>query len=625
MLIGCALIAWVIWLQQKQVGYEEQERETNADRVKWLQTADFWMHHPAESMPEVLECLRGEDELARRSAALTLSQIGPNVQDWLPDVLLLMDDEDPFIRQSALTCLSRMGIDLGPWTEAIAARLLDDDNGVREAAARAIAHIGVLASPAVSRALVSCDPSRRALLMTILSHLGTEDPEALATIHETLRDETADPTLRWVAFLVLHSLERLDADDVEAVLRNSEPVPDPPTTRSRTISHLEWTSVRAISELHLASPSLLDAYMRFLARYYQREGVKELADIPDRDPRALDLISAAWNLGVDQSQLLPGLRKMGWGRSSVHLLREINRNEALRLLPEFLEQASDLARKDCWSGWSCLQGMGPDAAVCVPFIIERLRLRLSAKMPGWEGSRYEAIRMITEIGPGAAEAVPDLIALISIRNTDPKSKPSSSLDTQVLGALACIGPAARDAVPVIIAWLNDPPRELSSNGSLSEPHSPVIPIDALRRIAVWSPEVAECLNRLRKHAVPNVRESALVALSELDPDPSRRVDALVFALDDPNCIVRGAAAAALGRIGQPARDALPALRSAAALPENAVPPEVLLLGDTQILSLASLPTNYYGSEYDWSASIPKRTVREKALEAIRLIESNTNP
>jgi len=603
-MIGCALIAWVIWLGHKQARYEDEERTINAERVEWLQAVNYWIHHPEESMPELIQCLKQEEAVGRRSAGLALYQIGPKARDWLPEIAPAIDDDDTVVRRFALLSLTRLEADLGPWTEQIAARLVDDDSGVREAAARAIAHIGTLAAPAVSRTFVSCRADASVLLMTVLSHLGTDDPDALARIRQTLRNKSADPKLRLVAFHLLQAIAQLNADDVEAGLQSDD-------------FQLEGAAVYACSELQLDSPSLAEAFERFLARITTNDPQRTMGE------RMMDdfiVISAAWNLGVSRDRLAPRLRSMiergEYSHSELRLLREIDREEALRFLPRTLEWASDPTNRRNWQGWQNLQALGPDAAECLPFILERLRRRYESETAVGEEPQREAVREIAARGPAAGDlgrAMFDSMLRQSVEE-------SRWVDSQAFCTLGTIGPAARDAVPLLVAWLKLPPASFISS---SEPFSPVrgraSAIDALRQIGVWNDEVKDCLEPLRNDDAPDVRQTVLVALAELDPDHSRHVDDLVAALDDSHCLVRRAAAAALGRLGEAATEATPALRKAAQTPGNAVSPRVILLGDEQILTLYGL--NSYGRD----ARIRERTVRECALDAIEGIERSTGP
>lgn len=593
-MIACALIAWVVWLGHNETRYEEEARVINAERVEWLQAVDYWVHHPAESMPELLQCLHEEEPIGRRSASLALYQIGPNARDWLPEFAPAIDDEDVVVRRYVLLSLTRLEADLGPWTDQIAARLIDDDPGVRESAARAIAHIGTLASPAVSRMLVSCQEDACPLLMTVLSHLGTEDPEALARVRQTFRRKTADPKLRLIAFCLLQAITRLDADDVEAGLQSED-------------HQLLRASLDACSRLRLVSPSLTEAFEKFLARISKDDMHRMISDFI--------VISAARNLGVDRERLVPHLRSMiergEFSNSELRLLREIDRDEARRFFPRYLEWASDPTDRRNWQGWQCLQSLGPDAAECLPFLLTRLRQRYETETTDEETPQNKVVR-VNGIAPAGGT-----LAGMKARMLNPTVVDQRIVDSATFGTLGAIGPAAGEAVPLLVAWLKLPPTSFISG---SEPFSPLfgraLAIDSLRRIGVWNFEVQDCLERLRNDDSPDVRRTALEAMAELDPVHSRPINDLVAALEDRHCLVRRAAASALGGLGEAATEAIPALRKAAQSPENAVPPRVILLGDQQILALYGLQS------YGWDARIREPTVRECALEAIAKIEGS---
>lgn len=60
-----------------------------------------------------------------------------------------------------------------------------------------------------------------------------------------------------------------------------------------------------------------------------------------------------------------------------------------------------------------------------------------------------AVDALGKIGPAASSAVPDLIALLSLRTPNPNLDPNSELRRSAADALGGIGVAARAAIPAL--------------------------------------------------------------------------------------------------------------------------------------------------------------------------------
>jgi HEAT repeat protein len=115
-------------------------------------------------------------------------------------------------------------------------------------------------------------------------------------------------------------------------------------------------------------------------------------------------------------------------------------------------------------------------------------------------------------------------------------------DIEATRTLGQFGPAARSAVPALIDVLT---------GDIGKHRDE---IEALKRITQGKPSLLWGV--MRDHA-PGVR----CGLIEVLGSSSESLDGLVGLLHDPSARVRLAAVTALGRIGKPAKKAIPAVQA----------------------------------------------------------------
>ncbi len=183
-------------------------------------------------------------------------------------------------------------------------------------------------------------------------------------------------------------------------------------------------------------------------------------------------------------------------------------------------------------------------------------------------ARLDAADRLTALGPAAKPAVPALAQALA--------DSSAELRWRAARTLAAIGPGASDAVPALIVALND-----------SETLVRAQVAHALRKIGVSTPEVATALATHIIDPSEQVRREVLKALLSLPPNPEITRPALIKALQSADPTMAAAAVQtfaeagaavvprlieglkhnesqywaclALGEIGPPAKDAVPAL------------------------------------------------------------------
>jgi HEAT repeat protein len=153
-----------------------------------------------------------------------------------------------------------------------------------------------------------------------------------------------------------------------------------------------------------------------------------------------------------------------------------------------------------------------------------------------------AAEILSNIGPDAKAAVPDLIRAIE----KPTPRYGSTTERYAAKALGRIGPAARAAIPTLEALLD---RSFADRVR----HSPHEVIEALE--ALGSAPVA----KLTEQVVHEGDALAAAYLAELGPKAHDAAPALRKALVDPRTEVRMGAAVALTGVAPPAREAIPVL------------------------------------------------------------------
>ncbi len=225
---------------------------------------------------------------------------------------------------------------------------------------------------------------------------------------------------------------------------------------------------------------------------------------------------------------------------------------------------------------------GPGAAVTMGRVgapaVPLLRNALKSENPK---TRAMAAKALSDIGPPAIDAVPDLLPLLSdTAGSPPTSWPSGIVCDQAALALANIDPTRTEALPVLIKivtserWMAaaDGIKAIEKMGSRARDAAPALeqvlanPGDGLNRcIAVDAlpkiegREAAPVLVRvLKTDQDATVRFHAAHALADLGPDCPQTIPALVEALSDPQVD----SAWELARLGNPGFAAMePALKN----------------------------------------------------------------
>jgi len=433
------------------------------------------------------------DEI-RALAALALGEIGP--EPGVVDALIeSINDKESTMRFVALLALKNFPDKARKALPLIIERLKDEDDEVRQSAEYAIAEFGADAADAVP-ALISAfndkQPWEKAAVFSALARIGPKAKAALPIINEIL-DNADISNKNLYGDLYEHAAQALINIGPESGDRES----------------------------------FLKELLKHKNPYVRGAAVKALGELgPKSVPVMLKLI------GDDDSyvreSLLETLGKVG--EQSAEVAGYISG----RLLDEDLNiryKAADVITQ-----------MGPKAKGAVPGIVKILEsananngMLPAAKNFKQDASSKQTIDLCVEalgaIGPGAADAVEVLNALLSYGQPDTRA--------HVIYALVNIGPVAAESIPAIIDNLTD------SQGNVRKA--------AAYALGVFGPAAIDAvpsLIRLLSDADDGVRWNAATALGLIGPGGEEAIEALQKVADeDANGEVRKAAKGAVGKIG----------------------------------------------------------------------------
>jgi HEAT repeat protein len=517
--------------------------------------------------PRLHERLTKEADYCAGGILGALTAIDPDDPALLPLLIKSMDDRESWVRYRAINCLEDLGPKAKDALPALEARLLNPEAKGKEDALDS-SKMRDLVSAIVHIAPVSARTA--AILLKALRHpeiRAVHCPKNTWYMRDRLEDEL-QATLPAATPLLREALKDKDAD----------------VRRSAALVLL-----RAGLETETALPVLMEKLWsgKDTADWHSRFQQRVVELLSRRQSPATPAVAAAWCQAWQTAN--PEVRKI----LEPGLL--VLQPEALpHLLDQLREAKSPVIRRDLAHLLAHFEGQSKPI---LPILREELREPQLA-------SPYVAAQALLLLGPDAAEAVPELVALLS------SSHPA--IRAVAAKALASVGRAAKPAVPLLKAMLKEasPEMRILAAESLSRIDPDVSEALALLRDALISekndgplrirsdgielPEgwkghaiypdsIEESITCYGERAVPvladlldnvdldewsadnvstqcgaNVRIQAALLLAELGPDAQKAVPALMRALNDRDPFVVDAAASALGRIGPAAKEAAPA-------------------------------------------------------------------
>lgn len=426
----------------------------------------------------------------RRAAMVGLQRIGPMPQFILPSLTRLLADPDPAVAAQAARLLALQGERVVPlMIEALA------NEDARYWASLVLSSLGERARaavPALIAVLNTEEPEVRREVIMALGAIGPEARAAMPALLEVMKSD--DPAIVLAGTYSLGNMGPA-AQLATPILREQMETEDP---------FLMAATAWALASLNPEDTSLQTQMISIL--------VRTLA-LPDN----------------------PSAREAA-ARALVELRPDPN-----LLLPELADLVSNSPPEVLRDAMQAFVAVGPPA---VPAMIRLLQD---------EQARPLAARVLGQIGPEAAGAVPSLATALETSNPEARR--------EILFALAAIGPAAEPAVPQMVPFVSS---EL--------PQVRYTAIYALGELGSAAAEALPALQANLRSEDPFVRFTSAWGMIRIAPeDPSVvavAIPHLIAALEHERPFVRVEAASALGRIGRAARAAIPTLRDAAAADPN---------------------------------------------------------
>jgi HEAT repeat protein len=557
----------------------------------------------AQAVPGLRNLLNEQNDELRRQAAWALGAIGVESRPAVSDLTRLLKDRSVNVRVAAAEALWQVRREAGPVVRFLRAEFKRARPGsnTRGLVAGALGRIGPPAREAIGD-LVGLvrdkDTSCRCQAIVALGNMG---PATRATAEVVLQALTRDPQPQPRA-KAANVVQRYGPVDVEAVGplaqalgfqaqldRWMQRMATNPMMPGGTTNTLLAALGRIGPVAKKAVPNVIPLLKSFLPQTTTaaidtlghigpgaREAIPALVDClshPQRDisshaALALPRIDPLGELVVPKMIGLLNRGQQPWARSqAITVLARIGK-PAKNAVPKLRERFTDPAEAEevrlaaaraLWKiarstegvkviaaslskdgnqveRFQTLAEMGPDAREAIGTLVAILRGRN-------QPARAWALYVLGRMGPAGQEALPALMKELA----DTKS----TLRMSVLYALAQIGPAARAAVPELRKILKTGPTDLRR-----------VAATALAGIGRDAREAVPELTAALHDKDPQVQLAAAGALWLVD---GRAKDALHGAekgLQSANEALRQQAVSLLGRMGQAAREAEPALRQA---------------------------------------------------------------
>jgi HEAT repeat protein len=450
------------------------------------------------AVPALMDALSSKQSALRLSAVYALGEIGPDAK-MVPALTDLLNDDEAHVRAAAATVLGKIGPEAKAAVPALVTTLKDLDAEVREAAAGALGLIGPEAKSAVTglvELLKDKEGKVRFAAADALLRLGERRAEAEVVLAALIRDPKSDLGVTWQISRPKSAPELFPSI---AELRKALTDKDE-TVRSWARGMLGMRGALEPREKAEAAIKWMDEDKVSRGVPLSYDPKKRYVDGPGSVGKALVRMGPAV-----VPVMLDALPHYGHPERIALVLVWIDPGpKTVALLTKCLEDKMSNERVQA----GCLRGLaeiGPEAKTALPTVLAILRgPRTSREL------RREAAKALAEIAPDDKAVIAALAEAVK-----------GPADDDGLRGLVLVGPPA---IPVLLDMFHN--KDGWKGGDLEG-----VGISSRSRMA------AESLGEIGPAAVP----------------------ALVEALRDKDAQKRNAVVRALGRIGPPARAAVPVL------------------------------------------------------------------
>lgn len=471
---------------------------------------------PASIDPLVRGLQESEDARLRATAASVLGRIGsPAAESSRPALQeALARDRDATVRASAVKAWSRVERRPARSVPILMAAWNDPDGTVRAAAQEALLLVRPVEpelTGALAEELKAGEGPRRSRAIELVRLLGP-DARALADTVTGLLDEEAKASHRPADPSLVRALASMGPSAMESIRRALADLPMSEVTGG---SHWAIAAVRTVDVGVV--PGLSDWLVDSRATV-RAGGLEALAAL---GPGGRPLAKAVPPLLEDPD---PAVRARAWLAAA-----------ACGTAPAALLGKLEAGLKDGDAGVRraavrAVASLGREAAPALPRLV---REGLTADDVAL---RRETVKTLGSLGSEAG-SVAD--ALVAVADT-----PDGELRREVVEALGRIGGTAKSALPKLLEMLGSDDARLRRA--------------ILEAVGRWGESAGPAADRVRQSlgdADPEVRGAAVTALAAVAAASETTVAALVAALEDGQSVVRHAAAAAAGQLGEGGRPA----------------------------------------------------------------------
>ena len=541
---GKTIAQWIEQLQSEKVEDQRTAAEILGDIGRY-----------AKNTKDIVQALTGVlqakgDGLVRLQAVRSLGRIGPAAKEAVPTLKFAV--KDPSVASACRLALWHISNDAGQIKELIDTLKVKDPL-IRSSAIRALGEIGPKARAAMPLLIKGLEEQELFVTNATIEALGQMGTAAKAAVpHLAKIVNGEEPINAGNALMTLGALGRDAKDDVPAI--------------ARALRHPNKNvRANAISALGQIGP---------LAKPAVPELVKTLAKaLTDNDREVRDHITRTLGtIGPEAKVAVPTLIKIledpdeEARLDAAEALVEIGSGTkaAAKALKEIARQGNGFLTVHAGL---CLWRIEKDGDLAKDFM-------RCLKNPH-HFVREEAVRALRDLGPQAKSAVPALIEVL-------QHDPNADVRLTAGGTLGAIGPGAKAAIPSLTKALKDPDPHISRTAAWAlgrigaeaavadlvkamkskDRNLRFAATSALANLGSSTEPVLKALQAATKDADGGVQIAAHLALWRLKNDTSQ-IPPLVEHLKKADQFFRGQAVNALGKIGPPAKSALPALREVA--------------------------------------------------------------
>lgn len=512
--------------QQSETAKMLQAANSGSGQSRYAAIDDLGESHSnaAEIVPQLEKLLADKDPQVQWRTARALADYGDLAQSAAPGLRKLLSGNDPIVQYHAAVALGKIGDRSDETVDALVAAATSEDARVARAAIAALRHLKPgpqRVMPALEQVLQSDDD---AIVLHALEAIVELGGEAVPLLNEALQR----PKTAYLACTAIEQIGPPAADTVPALTE---------LLGKTHHSHLLIADLLALASIgpaaESAAPQIVpllempnDKTVPVAAAYALGAIGAQNVDAPLQQALAKDdpflQMVAAWSLAKlhpdDQAALQQAVDKLTEGLASDDAQIRNAAAKGLQMLqpppdmvaPALMEVIKDPDPEVSANVVNALAGLGE---AVVP------RATKALQNPEYRGI---AVRVLTQLGPKAGDAVQPLMDAISASADDLDFRTDAQL------ALAAIGPAAAPAIDVLVE-------------GISSDHQ-------------------------------GVRESSLYALRQIGPGASAAVPALVDRMLADDAFDAMAAAWALARIAPGDSDvagkAVPKLISGLSSPDD---------------------------------------------------------